>query len=282
MARSPRDLGQDVWQYQTSLWQTNCALTVAGGDVLLCDPSYMPREIEDLHGDATRRAQGAIYLLITHADFDHTCGIGYFPEAMVVAGQDTAELINSGKASASFVTAALEWGADWPANHRVDQIVATGEEVQCGAFRVATLDARGHQTNGLAFVLVVQGILLPGDYMSSMTYPFSTFSVAHTLGTCRRLVDALDRYSIRWVVPGHGPALAAGEARAVTLADIAYLERLTEAARTAVAAWLAPGQALVSVFGVEPPRPTTDDFEVYGLRTINAEQALAEAQGASS
>lgn len=115
-----------------------------------------------------------------------------------------------------------------------------------------------------------------------MTYPFSTFSLDHTWQTCRRLLDALDRYQIRWVVPGHGPALTPAEARAVGEADVAYIAQLTRVARDAVAQGLSPGPALVAAHSVPPPRPTTDDFEVYSLRTINARQALAEARGEAS
>lgn len=144
MARSSIDLAQGVWQYQTPLWQTNCLLAVADGDVILCDPSYTHDEIADLRAETMRRARRSVYLLITHGDFDHTCGIGYFPEATIVAGRDTAELIAAGTAAEKLRSAGAEWGADWPAALRVDRAVAAATEFACGAFRVAALDARGH------------------------------------------------------------------------------------------------------------------------------------------
>ena len=77
------DLGGGVWSFQTPLWQTNSLLAVADGDALLCDPAFTPAEIEAIGADARRRAHNAVFLLVTHADYDHVCGLPYFPEAEV-------------------------------------------------------------------------------------------------------------------------------------------------------------------------------------------------------
>lgn len=135
-----------------------------------------------------------------------------FPQAVVVAGPETAEEIRSGRAAEQLRYSGPEWGARWPAELRVDRVVEPGVE--------------------------------------------------HALG---------------WVVPGHGPALEPAEARAVGEADLTYLDRLQERAREALACGLAPGHAIVAVYAVEPPRPTTDDFEIFGLRERNAQAAVAEA-----
>ena len=39
---------------------------------------------------------------------------------------------------------------------------------------------------------------------------------------------------------------------------------------------LSPGDALLHIFGVEPPRANTDDFEIYAIRAGNARLMLAE------
>jgi glyoxylase-like metal-dependent hydrolase (beta-lactamase superfamily II) len=252
---------------------------LAGADAVLCDPALAPEDIDDLAAAANRAAE-RVYVVITHADFDHTCGIGFFPDATVVAGEDTARAIESGSAAQALAEAGREWGAAWPGDLRVDRTIAPGE-YRLGPFRIEALEASGHAEDGLAFVLVDQGVMLPGDYLSAMTYPFLTGSLASAKATHERLLNALDRYDdLRWVVPGHGPALAPGEARAIGEADAAYLDALEQAAREAHAGGESPGRALVSVFGILPPRATTEDFEVYGIRAANARKALAEAGGA--
>jgi hydroxyacylglutathione hydrolase len=274
-----QDLGEGVWQFQAPLWQTNSLLALADGEALLCDPALAPDEIAAIRSEVDRRAEGAVHVLVTHGDFDHICGIPYFPGAEVVAGEETARRIESGSVVDELQAAGAEWGFEWPTDGlRVDRVVAAGTEFACGAFRVVAIDAPSHGREGLAFVLPEQGILLPGDHLSAITYPLLAASPARAAEACERLIEAIDRFGLRWVVPGHGPALSADEARAIAEADLSYLTALAEAAREAVAAALSPGDALLHAFAVEPPRANTDDFEIYALRAGNARLMLAEVE----
>jgi hydroxyacylglutathione hydrolase len=274
-----QDLGEGAWQFQAPLWQTNSVLVLAGGEALLCDPALMPEEIAVIRSEVERRAGEKVHLLVTHGDFDHICGIPYFTDAEVVAGEETARRIESGSVVDELQAAGAEWGAEWPTDGlRVDRVVGAGTEFACEAFEVAALDAASHGREGLAFVLPEQGILLPGDHISAITYPLLAASPERAAAACERLIEALDRFELRWVVPGHGPALSADEARAIAKADLAYLQALEAAARRAVGQELSPGDALLHVFAVEPPRTNTDDFEIYAIRAGNARLMLAEVE----
>jgi hydroxyacylglutathione hydrolase len=274
----PIELAEDVWVYQTTLWQTNSLLALSGTSALVCDPCWTPAEIEALRNRATAGNRD-VQVLLTHADYDHTCGIGLLPDATVVAGAGSAERVRSGAAAESLAAAGREWGLDWPAELRVDRVVDAGVEVTCGDFRIETIDAPGHVVDGLAYLLPDQGVLLPGDYLSAITYPFATSSIEASRRTLERLLEALERPEVTWIVPGHGPPLARDDALTIGRADLAYLERLAEAAHGAVAGGLSPGDSLLAVFAIQPPRANTDDFEVYGIRAFNARRALDEAGG---
>jgi glyoxylase-like metal-dependent hydrolase (beta-lactamase superfamily II) len=275
-ATASRDLGGGVWQFQASLWQTNSLLAVAGGETLLVDPALAPDEIEAIRAEVGARGEGRLHLLVTHGDFDHVCGIPYFPQAEVVAGEAAARRVRD-DAAQELPGAGAEWGFAWRTEGlRVDRVVGPGE-LRCGAFRVEALEAPSHGREGLAFVLLDQGILCPGDHLSAITYPLVADSVERTSAATEALLGALDRLELRWVVPGHGRALEPDEARAVGEADLAYLTALREAAREAAAEGLPEGYAFLHVFAVEPPRANTDDFEIYGIRAGNARRTLAEA-----
>ena len=273
----PVELAAGISVFQAPLWQTNSLLALSGSDALVCDPCWTPAEISALHERASAQS-GDVQLLLTHADYDHTCGIGLFAEATVVAGATTAERIESGEAAKGLATAGREWGLEWPGEPRVDRVVEAGVEISCGSFRIETIDARGHVADGLAFVLPDQHLLLPGDYLSAITYPYVTASVEESRRTIERLLEALERPEIAWVVPGHGPPLERDDARTIGHTDLAYLERLAAAAHRAVERGLSPGDSLLAAFAVQPPRANTDDFEVFSLRARNAERALAEAR----
>jgi hydroxyacylglutathione hydrolase len=267
-----RDLGEGVRVLQTRLWQTNGLLARSGDEALLCDPCFTAEEIETLAA-AAREGGGPIHLLVTHGDYDHVCGIGYLPEATVVAGAETAERIRSGEAGEQLAAAGAEWGIAWPTQLRVDRVVEPGR-VECGAFTVEVLDARGHTRDGVAYALLDHGVLLPGDHLSDMTYPFVLGPLDQIIDSTQRLLEALERLGLRWVVPGHGRPLTPEEAAAVGEADLTYLESLRRAVAEARAAELAPGEAVLRVFEVEPPRETTPDFEIYALRGFNARSVL--------
>jgi glyoxylase-like metal-dependent hydrolase (beta-lactamase superfamily II) len=277
MARVPVDLGEGVRLYQTPLWQTNCLLALGGGEALLCDPSYTLEEIEELRSEVEQAGVSALHVLVTHADYDHVCGLGAFPDATVVAVEATAARVADGNAGEALAAAGEEWGISWPASGlRVDLTVGPGE-ASLGAFRVDAVDAPSHGREGAAFVLVDQGVLFAGDHLSPITIPLLAGSVDGAIAANEALLDALRRHELRWVVPGHGRALTPDEAREIGEADLGYLRRLQAAAGEAVERGLPPGDALLHAYAVESPRPDTDDFAVYGIRAGNARLALVEA-----
>lgn len=275
-SHQPGTLADNLWTFQSPLWQTNSLLAVRSDEALLVDPAYFPEEIAAIRAEALRRAAGSQRILLTHADFDHTCGIPYFTDAEVIAGPDTRAQVDSGAAAAALADQGPAWGAAWPTQLRVDRVVEPGEQVSSGPFRFATIQARGHVADGLAYVLLDEGVLLAGDYLSAITYPFAVHSVAEARESTQRLLAAFGEHDVEWVVPGHGPILDADRARGIARDDIAYLEALEAAAREAITRGLAPEPALLHVYAVEPPRENTDDFEVYGIRASNARRALAE------
>jgi hydroxyacylglutathione hydrolase len=277
MARASVDLGVGVRQYQTPLWQTNCILALAGGEAVLCDPSYTQEEVESLRAEVEHERASSVHVLVTHADYDHVCGLGSFSGATVVAVEGTASRVEDGSAGEALAAAGEEWGIAWPLEGmRIDRTVGAGE-VQLGAFRVDVVDAPSHGREGAGFVLTDQGVLFPGDHLSPVTIPLLAGSLEVAVAANAALLDALDRHELRWVVPGHGRVLSPVEAREIGQADLAYLQGLQRAAREAVERELAPGYALLHVYAVEPPRPDTDDFAVYGIRAANARLALEEA-----
>jgi hydroxyacylglutathione hydrolase len=275
-----RDLGDGVRQFQAPLWQTNSLLAVSGSEVLLCDPALAPDEIAAIRAEVDALGGDRLSLLVTHADFDHVCGIPYFPEAEVLAGEEATRRIAE-DAAGELVDAGPEWGYEWRMEGlRVDRVVAAGS-FQCGTFQVEALEAPSHGREGLAFVLHDQGIMCAGDHLSPITYPLLAGSLERTALAVEGLLGALERFELRWVVPGHGRALEPEEARAIGQADLAYLRELQQAAREAANDEAGDGWALLRTFEVEPPRANTDDFEIYGIRAANARLAVAEARTGS-
>jgi glyoxylase-like metal-dependent hydrolase (beta-lactamase superfamily II) len=258
-------LGSGALLLTSELWATNSLLVPAGDACVLCDPSIFPDELDRIR--SATRSYGRVYVLVTHSDFDHVCGVPWFPEATVVAGPSTAAAIADGTARRKLDDSGRDWGIHWDGELRVDAVL--GDEELLG---IRAIDARGHIDDGSAFVLVERRMLLAGDYLSAVCYPVLLGSLAQAASSYERLVWALDEYDISVVVPGHGPTLSRAEARRIAREDLEYIRALERAAAGAHA-------DLSDLLAVEPPRPARRDFEALGLLEANARRALAEAAG---
>jgi hydroxyacylglutathione hydrolase len=259
---------------QTALWRTNRVLVETAAGVLLVDPSFTPAELDALRADVDARAPEALHVLVTHADEDHVCGLGWFPEATIVAGRRTAALIADGTAAARLHEAGATWGHQWRDDLRVDVVVDAGPLALDGVDLVA-VDAPGHAADGTAWLVPAAGLLCPGDYLCAVTPPLVLGSVAEARATLARLAAVLEGGAATHVVPGHGPVLTGADALALARADVAYLDALVTAAAGA------SGDVEEVAAAVAQPREPIADFAAYAPHRTNAAAAVAEARAAA-
>jgi glyoxylase-like metal-dependent hydrolase (beta-lactamase superfamily II) len=278
---SSRDLGGGAWQLQTPLWETNALLVCSEGDAIVVDPCFRPAEVETIRAEVAARAAGAVHVAITHGDFDHVCGIGFFPDAVAVGSAATSRRIES-EIVEGLEQAQRDWGEPWPAGIRIDRVVAPGDTVALGAVRVETIDAANHGVDGLAYAFPDHGILAAGDFLSALAGPALLGSLDGMRRSCERLLQYIAQHELHWVVPGHGPALAPADARRAGEADLDYLDRLNRAARDAADEGLSRMEIAMHVFAVEPPRPSTPEFGIYAERVTTAWAAVEGVLGAAS
>ena len=201
----------------------DCLLVLAGDEAVLRDPSYTQEELESLRAEVENERASAVHVLVTHADYDHVCGLGSFPGATVVAVAGTVWRVEDGSAGDGPQRRARSGGSAWSLDGRIDRTVDVGE-VQLGAFPVDVVDAPSHGREGAAFVLPDQGILFAGDHLSPITIPLLAGSLQAAVAANEALLDALDRHELRWIVPGHGRVLSPAEAREIGQADLEYLQ----------------------------------------------------------
>jgi glyoxylase-like metal-dependent hydrolase (beta-lactamase superfamily II) len=266
-AQSVTDLGSGVTHFQAVTWRCNCIVVIEGGEAVVIDACWTPAEI----GRVCRHVAGlSTHLLVTHADPDHVCGVDYMPDATVVMGQRSALRLADGSAQRELRAEAARWGLDTSAALRVDRVIEADTEVDFGSVRVATVEARGHSSDGLGYVLLERGIFAVGDYLSTSMSPLIWSSVSDARRSTERLLTELDRHDIELVVPGHGPLLTVAEARRIGEQDVAYLDSLNDAADAAHGAHATKRDWLVAVHSVQPPRATDDDLDIFCPRLLNA------------
>jgi len=268
------ELRPGLIRYESALWETTALALHSGGDAVLVDPCISAPELAAIAGDVEARGLTVRAVLVTHADWDHVCGLYAFPEVPAIMSRGAADRIASGQAAEEVVRLGADEGLSWEGAPRADLVFDPGEALQVGPFTFETMALPGHTDCGAGYRVRDLDLLCVGDYLSLIEFPFVYVSTAAYRATLAALCDALERDPAAHVTPGHGRALSAAEALEVARADLAYLHALKGAMRAALASGATREEVIAAGVAVAVPRPAGDDDG--RLRQDNAEQQLAE------
>jgi len=229
----------DLVVVSSLIWQTNCVvLRGSAGDelpeeVFVIDSPILPEELMLLPGLLEQVGMAAVSaLLVTHADWDHMLGRLAFPEADIGAAQSTLERLSSSMGEAQREL------RDFDEEHYLErprplglgspQALPVPGRCEIGARELELHPAEGHTADGMAVVVPWAGVLVAGDYCSSIEIPVlgQGSSLQEYLATIARLRGLVGRDL--QVVPGHGPVLEPEDALRILDEDEAYLRALAD------------------------------------------------------
>ncbi len=267
------------WErFEAFLWNTTSLLVLAEGESLVVDPAISADEVARIGRRALELAAPVRHVLITHGDWDHVCGIGGFPDAVVAMGEETGEKVASGSTDQSVQRAAEAYGFVASGSPRVDETFSRGSALALGPFVVETFPLLGHTADGSGFRLRALGLLVVGDYLSAVEFPFATSPAAYRL-TLAGLIEMLREDPPETVIPGHGPPLAAEEALGVAEADLRYLSSLHTAVVDALTRDGTHDEARAAGLAVVLPRECSPDLDE--MRGFNVDRQIEEILPAS-
>ena len=262
------------WErFEAFLWRTSSLLVHAEGESLVVDPAISVDEVAGIDRRALELAAPVRHVLITHGDWDHVCGVGGFPDAVVATGEETAEKVASGAADEAVRRAADAYGFALSGTPRVDQTFQRGSALELGAFVVETFPLFGHTADGSGFRLRELGILAVGDYLSTVEFPFATSPAAYRM-TLAGLIEMLRDDPPEAVIPGHGPSLTAEDALSVAEADLRYLRTLHTAVVDALTRDGTRDEARAAALAVALPRECSPDLAE--MRGFNVDRQVEE------
>jgi glyoxylase-like metal-dependent hydrolase (beta-lactamase superfamily II) len=255
-------------RFEAALWRTTSLALLDGGRAVVVDPCISADECARIAAWIDGAGARVTDVLVTHGDWDHVCGIAAFPHATATMSEATAARVRDPDgAIAELREAEAEYGVRLAGPPRVDRVFAAGETIAAGRFTIETSPLRGHTHDGVAYRVRELDVLVVGDHLSPVEFPFAA-STAEYRRTLAGLVDTLRSDPPRVVFPGHGGPLTAAEAVAIAEADLAYLDALREAV---AAGGREGGRA------VEPPRAAAG--EPAREREANVDAQLAELAG---
>jgi len=264
-------------RFESALWQTSSLLLVAQDEAVVIDPCISADEVARISDRAATLGARVTHVLVTHADWDHVCGIGAFPDAVATMGAATAEIVASGEPLAVIRSRAATHGLTIDGEPRVDRALQVGTAHRIGPVVVETFALRGHTADGTAYRFRELDLLAVGDHLSAAEFPFVS-STADYRTTLASLLDLLQADPPAHVVPGHGPALTTAEAVAIAKADLAYLWALRDAAARARGE---RARARAAATAVAPPRGAPDDLAEQHAANVEAqlEELLPSGRG---
>jgi hypothetical protein len=121
------------WErFEAFLWRTSSLLVVVEGESLVVDPAISADEVAAIDRRALELGAPVRQVLITHGDWDHVCGIGGFPDAVVAMGEETAAKVEDDSRVQSIQRAVEAYGFVSSGSPRVDETFARGRAVALG------------------------------------------------------------------------------------------------------------------------------------------------------
>lgn len=263
-----------AWErFEASFWSTTSLLVHADGESLAVDPAISADEVAGIEQRALELGAPVRNVLITHGDWDHVCGIGAFPDAVVAMGEETAERVTSGAAEKSIERATDHYEVVVPGSPRVDRTFSRGSATALGPFLVETFPLTGHTADGSGFRIRQHGLLIVGDHLSPVEFPFASSPAAYRT-TLAGLIETLRADPPDAVIPGHGAPLGVEEALGIAEADLGYLRALHEAVLDAVGRGCSREAVLAAGLAVDLPRPCAPDLEE--MRGVNVDRQIDE------
>ena len=199
---------RELTVFQSVLYQTTTAIIQSKDAVILTDPNWLPSEVKMIQQFVNEHiGSRQLYIIFTHSDFDHILAAGAFPNAIMIASKAFVDRVDKEKVLSEIrqFDAQYYLSRDYPIVYpEIDVVVEQdGSALSIGECQLVFYLAPGHTEDGLMAVVEPFGILVAGDYLSDVEFPFisDVESYENTLNKARKLVD---KHKVTTLVPGHG------------------------------------------------------------------------------
>lgn len=226
-------LHADVLVVSSRIWQTTCTIVRGGDEAFVVDSPVLPDELEILPALLEQsRFPAPNGLLVTHADWDHLLARLAFPEAALGCSDTSAQRMRSTPGAPQRELRAFDdehyVQRPRPLTLGSVQVLDVPGRCEIGTHELELYSAEGHTSDGMAVWVPWAGVLVAGDYMSTVEIPVlgEGGSVDFYLATLERLRPLVS--SAEHVVPGHGPVLDSERALEVLKADLDYMSALRD------------------------------------------------------
>ncbi|MFZ4635675.1 MAG: MBL fold metallo-hydrolase [Saprospiraceae bacterium] len=199
----------NITVFQSALYQMNTTVIHTDDVVMVIDPGILPQEVKAIQQLVyEKRGDKPLYLFFTHSDFDHILGYRAFSpnrtfmtEAMANNPQRDA-LLAEAKAFDERYYLRRHYPLEYPQGNFL--VYKDGVQFRIGQTKLSIFLMPGHTADSMMVIIWQLGLLVAGDYLSDLEFPFITHSSVDYIESLLKLNDVHDRNWFTRVVPGHG------------------------------------------------------------------------------
>ncbi|TXF90110.1 MBL fold metallo-hydrolase [Neolewinella aurantiaca] len=224
--------------FESELFRTTSTCVVTDDYILIVDPNWLPSEVSTIREFAEEHGKGKEkYLLFTHSDYDHIIGYGAFPGFTTIASQ---RFVDNPEASKQ-LEQTLAWDdeyyiqREYPLSYPgIGQPISDeGQGMRIGEDEYVFHQAPGHNYDGLITFNKSRGILIVGDYLSNIEFPYVYHSFADYRATLTTLETLVASGEVNILITGHGDHTTKQAEMVQRIADSrAYLDGLTSSVQS--------------------------------------------------
>ncbi len=195
--------------FQSALYETTSTVVETPSLVLLVDPTWLPREVEEIQSFVAHvRCGRPLYLLFTHSDWDHVLGYQAFPDAVTIGSHELAE--NPDKQDVVQQIRDFDSQNYLRRNYEIVypsidvEVCQDGQKLRVTDTVITFYKAPGHTDCGLFTIVEPQGVFFAGDYLSNIEFPYIYYSSQAYEQTLQKVDSILKGHQVHLLVPGHG------------------------------------------------------------------------------
>lgn len=223
---------RNITIFQSPLFQTNSSIIETENMVLVVDPTTLPHEIIKIRNYISSiRKDRPVYVFFSHSDWDHILGYNGIEDVIYIGSdkmmirEDKERIIEQIKSFDDQYYLMRDYEVNYP---HIDYLVnKDGQQIRIGNTTITFYTSPGHTDDGLFAIIEPIGILLSGDYLSDIEFPYIYHSSYEYESTMTKVDSILANHSINLLIPGHGnPTEDCQEILKRKKASLAYIHEL--------------------------------------------------------
>ncbi len=223
---------RDITVFQCPIYQTNTSIIRTRDLLFIVDPTTLPHEIIEIRNYVSGiRKNLPVYVLFTHSDWDHVLGYNGIEDVIYIGSEkmmnrdDKEGIIDQIKSFDDQYYLVRDYEVAYPSiNYSVNK---DGQRLKVGNTTITFYTSPGHTDDSLFAVVEPSGVLLSGDYLSDIEFPYIYHSSYDYESTMTKVDRVLANHTINLLIPGHGnPTEDCQEINTRKTASLAYIHEL--------------------------------------------------------